>query len=402
MMGNRLAGVCAAVLLLPAVLSGCGRGPAAAEEPDAAVPAGYIDLEDYGGYASDREDDTEAFRAALASGGNIYLRKGEYRIRDTLVLHGQNLVGCGGESTTILLDCEDVTKPVVKMDGLCLVQDVKLGFEESRITGKEKQGERVGIQLGAGNAVARGSQIRNVSIAYVGTGVYSPNEANSGASGLMMDTMTICIYTYRGVDFQKTGQYGNLLSNIYIGRVKTLTPFSDVAFAVEGGETNLQVDQLNIEGTPVHTNLLLRNCRNAQFGSVHMEAVTLAEPGGALVKIENSTVNLDGLTAYYIQANQADCALLELGDMQEDGGDYVQIGTLHFKGFDSGNAGFKSTNGRSFKMVRRAKGAGGVYTFRLDRYVWYTWLGDEASYEAFPCDEQGIEYLSQGNGMEGR
>ena len=363
------------------------------------IPEGYIDLEEYGGYAGDGKDDTQAFKDALDTGRNIYLRKGQYDVCETIEIQNQNLIGCSSIQTMIVSTNKSAADPIIRMGGLCRLEGLQLTYETSCINKNEKQGERVGISLGCQTPVEPGSVIKEVGISWVGTGIYSPNSENSGGNGLRIDTSTIGKYIYRGVDFQKVGQYGNLISNLYICNLHSEEIYADAAFAVEGEEYNLQADQLNIEGMPVRHDLLLKNCRNAQFGSVHMEAVKFKEANAGLVKVDDSSVRIDGLTAYYIHANQPNCALIELGEAQnsESNGNYLRIGTLHFKGFGSEGAGFNSQNGKSFKIVKRTSGANGTYTFNLDKYVWYTWLGEASVYESFPCDENGITYLSKGN-----
>ncbi len=383
-----------AVLVL-SLLAGGVLGTGEASASDTEIPAGYVDLESFGGYASDNKDDTEAFRAALATGQNIWLRRGDYMLHETLEVTDQAIVG-GGESTKLYFSNPDPSTPAIRLGGVCMLKDLVVQFEEKLLTGEEKAGERVLVWLGGRKPVEPGSQLRSVGLNRMGTGIYSPNEENCGASGLRINTVTVTRYVYRGVDFQKDGQYGNVFYNLYIAAVQKFREYADVAFAVEGREYNLQVDQLNIEGMPVHTDLLLRNCRNAQFGSVHMEQVKLAEPDSGLVKVENSTVRIDGLTAYYIFSDKRDTALIELGEAREGSGSYLNIGTLHFKGFGSEASGFKSDTGSTFKIVKHTKGAGGTFRFKLDRYAWYTWLGEADRYAAFPCDEEGIRYLSKG------
>lgn len=363
------------------------------------IPDGYIDLEDFGGYASDGKDDTQAFKDALKTGKNVYLRIGQYEVHETIEMQDQNLIGCGA-FTVIVSSNKSAADPIIKMGGLSRLEGVNLTYESSCIKQDEKEGERVAVSLGCQTPIKPGSTIKEIIINWVGTGIYSPNVENAGASGLRIDSSYISKYIYRGVDFQKVGQYGNLISNLYIcDYVPKVGHDADAAFAVEGEEYNLQVDQLNIEGMPVWHDLLLKNCHNAQFGSVHMEAVQYREANAGLVKVDNSTVRIDGLTAYYINSNQPNCALIELGEAQtsESNGNYFHIGTLHFKGFGSEDKGFNSSNGKTFKIVKRSSEAKGNYTFKLDKYVWYTWLGEASVYESFPCDETGITYLSKGN-----
>lgn len=400
----KLRSVLIAVTLLLVSVIVCGCGTAGKAENENLVMDGYIDLEEFGGYASDNKDDTEAFKKALATGRNIYLRKGEYTVSDTICVQDQNIIGA--DETTITATKLDVNAPIIKIGGLCRIENFSIKYDTALLTYKEKEGERVGIQLGNKTSVSPGTVLREIQISDTGTGLYSPDGENMGACGMRVDTCNISRYSYRGVSFLKKGQYGNHFFNFYICNLHSKERFegdeplyANAAFAVEGEEYNLQADQLNIEGMQVENDLLLRNCHNAQIGSLHIEAVAVKNAYNGFVKVENSSVKIETVCCYYLKMHQPNQSVFELGnaDSPNKNGNYLHVGTLHFKGLGSDTVGFKSTNGKSFKMVQRTKDAKGTFNFELDKYVWYTWLGEADVYKSFPTENNpSINYISKG------
>lgn len=362
-----------------------------------------VSVEEFGAYPDDNEDDTEAFKQALAAGKIIHLKKGTYTLNETLSLTDQTLIGAGTSSTTISSNCADKTQPIVRLGGRCTMSDMTLQFDSKLATYDEGQGEHVAIWLGNGQP-ADGSQIRNLRFTQIGTALYAPNEENAGASRLLVDTVFVSDCGYRGVDFRKNGQYGNTFSNIYIGGRANLQHPRSAGFAVEGEEFNLVVEQLNLEHYFFESALLLKNCYGARFGSIHMEAIGQSAPATGLIKIENSDVFLDAVTLYYNPQDYPDCGVIELSTAGDKQGNYLEIGTLHFKGLNNVHPsnhtvrdyGLKHPNARGFKVICRSKSASGTYSVDIGAYVWYTWSGESDIYAAFPCDNNGIRYLSKG------
>ncbi len=361
-----------------------------------------VSVEAFGAFPSDGEDDTQAFLDALASGKVIHLGKGTYELKETLCLTDQTIIGAGTSSTIINFKNSDKTKPILKLGGRCTVTDLALQFDESQATYTEGQGEHVAIWLGNGKP-ADGSQLKNLRFTQVGTALYSPNQENSGASRLLVDTLFISDCGYRGVDFRKSGQYGNAFSNIYIGGRANLKHPRSAGFAVEGKEYNLTVEQLNLEHYYFDSALLLKNCYGARFGSIHMEAIGQSAPNTGHIKLDNSDVTLEAVTLYYNPQDYMNCGVIELANAGQNG-NRVNIGTLHLKGLnnvhpsnhDARDGGLLNPNAAGFKTVCRTVGATGTYTMDIGVYTWFTWEGDAHIYQAFPCDTAGIEYLSKG------
>lgn len=359
--------------------------------------------EDFGGYPSDGGDDTEAFRQALTSGSVVQLSKGTYEISGTLDLTDQMLIGTGSSATTLLACGEDKNQPILRLGGRCTVSDMVLQFRDGLIDYTEKEGDRVAIWLG-NEVPADGSQLKNLRFINVGTAIYSANAENAGASRLLADTLFIPIYSYRGVDFQKVGQYGNTFSNLYIGGKDNLDYVRNAGFAVEGCEYNLVVEQLNLEHYYYDSALLLKNCYGARIGSVHMEANGISRAGAGAIRLENTDAFIDGITLYYNPIDYPGCSVVELGDAGSAGGNQLEIGTMHLKGLNNVNSsnhaprydGLSDSKTQGFKVISRTQGASGTYEVKVEAYVWYTWSGEEDIYKAFPCDETGIHYLSKG------
>ncbi len=392
------------LLLAAAVCMTClGGGMTLAEERAEDAVKQTVTPEEFGGYPSDGEDDTEAFRQALATGHILQLSKGAYELSAPLALTEQSVLGAGSSATILSSSCGDKAQPILRLGGRCTVSDLTLQYGDKLVDWTEKEGERVAVWLG-GEKPADGSQLKNLRITQVGTGIYAPDNENAGASRLLADTLYIPDFSYRGVDLQKAGQVGNTFSNVYIGGKASLEIPRSAGFAAEGGEYNLVVDQLNLEHSIFDSALLLRNCYGARLGSVHMEAVGQAGPGTGSVRVENADVFIDGITMYYNPLDYPDCSIVELGDAGSGEGNRLVVGTLHLKGLNSVHpnnhaareGGLNNPNARGFKVISRSAGATGTYEVDIAAYVWYTWHGEQEIYAAFPCDESGIRYLSKG------
>ena len=397
---RRIAGALTALL---AAVGLCGGMWSFAEGETKPVTKLTVTPEEFGGYPSDGEDDTEALLQALATGKTVQLSGGVYEVSAPLSLTDQTLIGAGTSSTVISSSCADALQPILQLGGRCTVSDIVFQFEEKLIQYTERQGERVAIRLGNGQP-ADGSQLRNLRFVQIGTALYAPDEDGAGVSRLLADTLFVGDYGYRAVDFRKSGQYGNTFSNLYIGGRANLEHARSAGFAVEGEEFNLTVEQLNLEHYFFDSALLLKNCHGARFGSIHMEASGQSAPGTGLIRLENSDAFLEAVTLYYNPQDYPNCGVIELGTAGTSEGNYLEIGTLHLKGLNNvhpsngtpRDGGLNNPNAAGFKTICRGAGATGTYTVKLGAYVWYTWYGDSEIYAAFPCDENGIRYLSKG------
>ena len=370
----------------------------------ATLMSGKKSLEDFSAYPGDGEDDTEGIRQALASGCAVQLAGGVYEISDTIELTDQILIGASTGNTFFRATFKDKSKPILRLNGRCTVSDINIEFADGILDYSEREGERVAIWLG-NKKPADGSQLRNLRFVNVGTAIYSPNKTNMGVNRLLADTMFIVNYSYRGVDFRKTGQYGNTFSNLYMGGTMEAGRVRDAGFAVEGEEYNLVVEQLNLEHLYYNKALLLKNCYGARFGSIHMEANGLSGPNTGCIWIENSDVHLDGVTQYYNPIDYKGCGLIQLADAGSKTGNRVSVGTIHLKGLNNVAShnhqggdwnGLKSQNAKDFKVFIREAGAKGTFTVDVEAYVWGTWYGESDLYKVFPCDTTGINYVSKG------
>lgn len=378
-----------------------------AEEKVGKSVVNTVTPEQFGAYPSDGEDDTEALKKALATGAVVQLSKGTYQVSSTLDLKDQTLVGAGISATVIESTCKDKKQPVLRLSGRCTVTDMSLQFAEKSMDYTEKMGERVALWLGK-DKPADGSQLRHLRFLNCGTAVYAPNVTNGGVSRLLADTLYVSTYSYRAVDFRKAGQYGNTFSNLYIGSRDNLSHSRNAGFAVEGGEYNLVIEQLNLEHYYYDSALLLKNCYGARIGSIHMEANGMGKVNSGAIRIENSDVFIDNVTEYYNPIDKKGCSILQLGNAGSKLGNRVEIGTIHLKGMNNVSAGnsitgtgqyrgLRTNEGRDFKMVDRVSGATGTYEVNVDNYVYYTWSSDADMYAALPFSETGIRYVSKGS-----
>ena len=94
------------------------------------------------------------------------------------------------------------------------MRDIQLRFKDGLVTGGEQKGERVGLLTAGRYSLQRGSSIANVKITNVGTGIYSPSEADGQEAcsfSVTYDSLTIENFSYRGIDFFRPGTHGQCL-----------------------------------------------------------------------------------------------------------------------------------------------------------------------------------------------
>ncbi|OUS70590.1 hypothetical protein B1748_27990 [Paenibacillus sp. MY03] len=361
---------------------------------------GYANVVHYGAVPDDGGDDTAAFKQAIATGKSIYIPAGTYHVSETLEFQNQNLIGSGMFVTGLVGTMPDAKAPILKAGRTSTIADIGLYFAPELITDNEGKGDRVAIYTGAQWSLQRGSTIRNVRIADVGTGIYSPNGAESFS--VTYDTLEIEQFSYRGIDFRSDIRTGNVFRNIYL---KSSRPHVDIPFAMTGEESEVHIEQLNVEHTLVNTAILLEGVYGLAASTVHIEGVTLRSPGTGYVTLNHSAGSIESLTVYYTPIQENGISLVKVLDGTYDIGQsykpetagFLRIGTLHVKGLNDPNAalhgakvgGLNRSDASGFVFFDRPSSAIGDYAVQLDNYVWYTFQDDQAVYRSFPADPEG-------------
>lgn len=358
---------------------------------------GYANVVDYGAVPNDGQDDTVAFQQAIATGKSIFVPAGVYHIEESLKIQNQNLIGSGMFVTKIVSRSTDAKAPILRAGRSSVVADLELSFEPGLISNTEGRGDRVGIYTAAQWSLQRGSTVRNVRISDVGTAIYSPNGAESFS--VTYDTLEIEDFSYRGIDFSSDIRTGNVFNNIYL---KSSRPNVDIPFALTGEESEVSIQQLNVEHTKVNTAILLEDVYGLAASTIHIEGVTLRNPDTGYITLDGSSGSVESLSVYLSPIEQHNTSIIRIGDSVYDIGAafkphsaaYLRVGTLHVKGLNDPNAdlhgakvgGLNRTDAKGFVFFDRPQQAIGEYTVQLDNYVWYTYQEDKDIYRAFPVD----------------
>ncbi len=371
----------------------------------------YNNVLDFGARPGSGQDDSDAFEKAFADGGSLYVPAGEYFISRTIYLKNQNL--CGENSMKTILKMTDPSRDaaVIRASRSCVIRDLQFGFADGIVDGTEKAGERPGLVTGFGHSpLQRGSAVRNVRIESTGTAVYSAEENCNESFSVTYDTLEICHFSYRGFDFKAENRTGNVYSNIYMYSKYDV----DTLFSLDTEESEVSIHQLNVEHTSCRYGIRLVGIRALAASSVHMEGLTIREPGGAFLFVENTSGAIESLSIYYSCIDHPGTCLVEIGDgvydIKKDWAfyfpenlSYLRIGTLHLKGLNdpahhlhgARENGLNDPSARDFLFFGRRNGAKGDFRVAVDNFVWYTFKQDEAVYRAFPV-KGIIGFLSKG------
>ena len=339
---------------------------------------------------------SDKINKAISEGKSIYFETGIYYFDEPILLKNAQLIGTGPTGTCLVANTE---KALVEADGCFAIKDLQLS---SRcVDGKEKQGEKVLLQLGKHGGVTEGSVVSRVQFGDCGTGVYEAADAVA-TKGISVDTVEFSNISYAGFDFMSNGRKNNRISNAYIGRIgKGKNDFANVGARFAGKEENLALDQINVEHFRAETSLLFDGVKNLDVSSVHIEGMDIAKQGNGYVECNNTNGNLGNIVVYWSRVSYENSSCLLLGDAAKDGSE-LYIGELQFKGVNDPASFHGEWNNRGIKdngyrIVDRKKDAKNEYRITVDNYVWFSYQNDRNTLAAFPCDEDNVTYLKKGN-----
>lgn len=356
------------------------------------IDDGFVSVEDFGATANDNKDDYQAFKSALATGKNVYVPDGRFVVSDTIVVEDASVFGLTSGVTFIRGNFDDKSKPIMIIKGKSNVSDIAFIYQNTDIAADEKQGERVGIQIGDNaRGLEAGSVLSNLHFNYVGTAIYCPKD--SSCNGVLFDTIEIAQLCYRGVDMQCENRKGNTYSNIYIndGNYYKLV---NAGFALEGSEYSPVLNQINIEHSVALYGLILRNVKNFNISSIHFEGWTISQNDMGFVYAENSSGYFGNLTHILNFIRCYNTSLIRMGDSQN--GDVIKIGNINLRGVnqphdtliairedlmaDLGgleNRGLKTPQSKTFVVFERDKNAKGDYQIAYENYAFYSYHSNE-------------------------
>lgn len=348
-----------------------------------------------------------AFETALANHSHLYCPPGLFRISVGLDLANLKRIYGSGERTTVI-ECTNTsaTRPIIYLGGESALMDIGIRFASGIVTGSETMGQRVGVQLYSPTstyACQRQGGLRNVLISNVGTGVYDP--VISDAFSCVFDSVEIVNFSYRGWDMRSPNRTGNVYRNLYIHNINPPFTNVDCGFALEGEESESTIEQLNVENGTMNNAIRFFNVRALSATSIHIEQVRLRDNNSALINWDRSAGWIGAITVYYCAIATTGWSIFKIFDSIYGGAvanqntcNDLHIGTLHCKGLnDAGVAPFNVGIGSlvDFYFIVRPAASVGSFFMQIDRWVWNTFKGDSAVYQAFPADPQNqIQFVA--------
>lgn len=361
------------------------------------IDDGFVNIEDFGAVKGDSKDDSAAIEAALATGKNIYVPQGTFIIEKPIVIEDRVIRGAGSGVSILSGKSTDITDPVMIVKGVSSVTDLYIRFPNDLITAKEKQGERVGLQIGdSKRGLEAGSVIRNIFFNMVGTAIYCP--ADSACNGVLFETMEVQQYCYRGVDMQCENRINNTYSNFYIND-QAYFDVVNCGFALEGSEYGPVINQLNVEHGALYNGIIWRNVKGLNAGAIHIEGVAISQDNMGMIYCENTSGYIADLTSILCFIRSYNTSLVRFGDSV--GKNELKIGNINLRGVnqpDAGmfeerpdwekelgglsNRGLNTPQSKTFVVFERDANAQGDYTVDLKNYGFYTYHEEEISFWA--------------------
>lgn len=371
---------------------------------------------DFGADPTGVLDSSAAFYAAAATGKDIYVSKGLYLLalpNGPIILNNQHMHGDGQNATFLRCTNTNINTTIIYLGALGRLKRMFIQFMNANgtsiCTGAETVGQRVCVDCGAGQyPVQRGGGVNDVKFGECGTALYNANNANQSVFSAEFYDIECQNFTFAGLWFGSPFRTGNVYRNLYLNSAKW--PSVTSAFYLDGEESESSIDQINCESMVAVSPMVLSNIRACHIGTLHFEECVLAQNSAGLIYWNASSGMIEALTVYYCNINTTDWSIVKLGSIVYPGAlanpstlNMLQIGTFHLKGLNNGTfpnvpASPGLTGLTQIWFVERPVEAGVQYC-QIDRYVWNTFLTDQAVYQAFPADPQiNISFLATADG----
>lgn len=354
-------------------------------------------------------DCATAFANLLTNHAEGYLPPGKYRTSAPVDLANVRRLRGSGERTSIIEATHtDPANPILYLGGESRIDELGLRFAPGIVTGSETQGQRVGVNTispTTGFGTQRQGGMRNILIDTVGTGVFNGPGLNTAAFSCVFDSIEVHNWSHRGFDFLGSARTGNVFRNLYIHNIGTSFANADVGFAFGGDESETTIEQLNVEAGTMNAAVTFFNTHALACTGIHIEQVRLRNNDSGLVTWDRSTGRIESLTVYYCAIATTGWSVVKIFDSLYGGAfanpnthNELRIGTLHCLGLnDSGTPPFDVGIGAlvGFEFINRPLAAVGDFYMQVDRWVWNTFKGDQATFIAFPHDSQNrIKFAS--------
>ncbi len=356
------------------------------------IDKGFVNIEDFGATRDDTKDDYPAFEAAIATGKSIYIPAGRFVVSKPVVIEDRIIRGVGSGVSTIEGNFEDTKTPIMIIKGQTAVSDIYFRYQTTDIKADEKQGERVGLQIGdASCGLLAGSTVRNLFFDFVGTAIYCPTD--SDCNGVLFDTIEVQHYSYRGVDMQCENRFNNTYSNFYVND-QGYFKCGNAGFALEGSEYSPVLNQINIEHGALLYGLILRNVKGFNIGATNFEGLAISQDNMGVIYAENSSGSIADLTYILNFVRCYNSSIIRMGDSKS--GDVIRVGNINVRGVNQphdtliaaredwmeelgslSNRGLKTPQAKTFVVFERDEKAEGDYEITYENYAYYSYHENE-------------------------
>ena len=342
--------------------------------------------------------------AIKASGENIYLPAGTYVIKKPIRMESGTLIGAGMDKTIIIADFENTKQPIIMAGSTPLIKDLTICYKDGLVTGKEKNGERVGIFCANYWALQKGASICNVKFKNIGTALYSPGTISGESIGItdsrvdydvqgfsvLFENLVIEDFSFRGVDFEARMRTGNVWKNLYLSSGKFAC---DTAFSFEGEESECSMDLITIADTRSELAICFNGARALDAGSITLRNVKLIKDQTNYIQWSSSSgyIRHLSLNETQIQSLQSLVCIAsttfsgEWNDMN-----YLHIGTLTL----SDVKGMSMVDG--FNYFVRESGETDPFYITVDEYYYFADQLEKELYKAFPTSDNNLIYTKKG------
>lgn len=358
----------------------------AARAGDIATPEGFFAKGD------GVTDDTAGVQAACSSGKAVYLPHYYYVASATVTCQNSTIFGAGAKHSGLIGGSAlPLASPILAVGATTTAHDFGISYESGAIADTETAGQRVAIaSVVPGTnlfALQRGSALYNLYLSHVGTGIYDDPTAPMFSVGFR--DIEVNDFSFRGTDIEGTSRTGSVWSNIYIVNGRSA---ADRGFYMVGDESELSLDQINVEHSILNYAVDISNVQGLRAGTIHLEGVQQTGSGTGYVKFSNVSGLVQTMAFLNTRMNLTNPGVIELGDATGASSDShgtadLRIGLLQTQGLNDPNSGLYPgytnkglQNTTGYALLLRPNAAAGIYNFTVDKYIWRSYQASAADF----------------------
>ena len=340
-------------------------------------------------------------------GNDVYVPSGTYIIKKPIILMGGSLIGSGMDKTIIVADFDDPNQPILLAGATCSIRNIQFRYKDDIITGKENQGQRVGIFTANYWPTEKGADFTNVKICNVGTGIWSPGSVepsvintdgaaagqshNATCFSATFENVVIQDFSYRGIDFNANARTGNIWRNVYISSGKFAC---DSAFYFSGEESECTIDLLTVADTRARKPIYLSGARAIDSTCINLKSIKLVDDNTTYIYFDKSSGNIKHLSFNNSTVKSGE-TLLQLGNTQFVGEGFETLNSIHIGTLTLSDIK-DMTYASQFNYFKRKSGCTTRFYVTVDNYYYNAQKLEKEVYKAFPTSDENIIYTKKG------